>query len=206
MMALPPLLIMRHGETIWNAERRMQGRLDSPLTERGRRQAGEMGLMLRDLGEDWSKWQARVSSAGRARETAELALRFTGLEPEFDDRLVEVDVGAFQGRLKSDIEDAHPNLFQNPEGLGWHVRVPGGETLQDMETRLVSVLRDLESPTVIVSHGVAIKVLVGVALGLDESEMAGVALFQGSVFRLENGAYGLVDGSIPSQPTELGAV
>lgn len=155
-MALPDLYLIRHGETLWNREGRLQGRLDSPLTDRGRAQALALRPMVATLP------AARLSSPlGRAASTARILF---GDDVALDDRLAEVDVGGFAGRLLSDLRRDSPAAFA---GLphDWYDRTPGGERLADLAARLSALLAGLSGPTVIVTHGMVLAMLCALATG-----------------------------------------
>src|SRR5579875_3120410 len=76
------LYLMRHGETVWNCERRFQGRRDSPLTAKGRLQAQRMGEVLRRLGAGAAGWAIVASPLGRALETARIVAETLGRSPD----------------------------------------------------------------------------------------------------------------------------
>jgi broad specificity phosphatase PhoE len=182
------ILLARHGETEWNVERRMQGRKDSPLTEKGRRQAHAMAALLRDLtARETGPWRLVSSPLGRARATAEVIAAATRLTLETDERLIEVGCGPWEGRLWAEVE-ADPALADAPRD--WLFDRLGGDRHVDMLARLQSFLDSLEPEperrAVLVSHGVAGLVLRSAYRGL-----AGVPPWeptpQDAVYRLQNG-------------------
>ena len=93
MSQLPDILVIRHGETEWNRERRWQGKLDSPLTEKGRAQAVAVGRKLAALGVVAGSHQVWSSPQPRAMTTAELAIGDAGLKIEPTKALREIEVG-----------------------------------------------------------------------------------------------------------------
>ena len=95
---IPALLILRHGETEWNRAGRMQGALDSPLTETGRAQARRQGVILRAFGIEGWRWVA--SPQGRAAQTAAIAAQGLDLEIATDDRLKEIGIGDWTGATR----------------------------------------------------------------------------------------------------------
>ena len=113
------LVVIRHGESVYNAERRMQGQADPPLTARGREQA----VAARGLIKGRSFDRVLSSDLARARETAELL----GLEPEFEPRLREREMGAWTDRLIDEIA-AEPGDPYAAWRFG-ELDPPGGETL-----------------------------------------------------------------------------
>jgi broad specificity phosphatase PhoE len=92
------ILLVRHGETEWNLQRRYQGRSDSPLTERGIAQAHAIGRLLRTL-LDAASARIVASPLGRARRTAEIIREHLPAAPELllDDRLRELTIGSWDG-------------------------------------------------------------------------------------------------------------
>ena len=103
MTALPDLYLMRHGQTVWNAEGRLQGRMDSPLTALGRHQARRQAQLVQGI--DAARY---ASNAGRAVETAGIV--YGGRDFRQDARLHEIDIGEFTGRAWADLCAAHPEI------------------------------------------------------------------------------------------------
>lgn len=182
-MAYPDLYLMRHGQTEWNVEERMQGRADSPLTALGRAQAGRLADLARDVlaGGEVALY---ASSQGRAQETARIV--FGDAPFHSDDRLVEIDVGDFTGARLADLYHSHPHLFTD-EGMSWYDRTPNGEDFAALYTRTRSFLDDLTGPAMIVTHGVTLKMLRVVAMGLPLSELDEGVVAQGAIYRIANG-------------------
>ena len=100
---LRPFLYLRHGETAWNREGRMQGATDIPLNETGRAQAHAAAETLRDVHID----RIISSPMARAAETADIVGAAKGLVPTRDERLKERYFGAFDGLLLSEIRERH---------------------------------------------------------------------------------------------------
>lgn len=145
------IYLLRHGETIWNREGRMQGSLDSPLTPKGRVQAARQGAILRGLGIDA---RAFVSPRGRARSTAALA----GLHVDLDERLAEMSMGTWEGRVRPGGAGA--------SGVLWKFAAPGGETQAALIDRLRAFNATLPAESVVVTHGVVCIALRAMAAGL----------------------------------------
>lgn len=183
---LPEILLLRHGETLWNREGRMQGERDSGLTDLGQDQAAAMGRLLRALGVGPGTHAARTSPQGRARETARIALAPLGLSAVPEPRLSEIAVGRWTGLTFAEIAAGWPG--HPGEGtLASYARCPGGETLSGVASRAEAVLASLDGPAVLVSHGVTLRVLSAVALGLPLAAAENLACPQGSVVRLREG-------------------
>ncbi|KPP85558.1 MAG: putative phosphoglycerate mutase [Rhodobacteraceae bacterium HLUCCO07] len=182
----PPLYLLRHGQTTWNAAGRVQGQLESELSELGRDHARRQGEILArlDLPEGLGVY---CSPQRRTRQTAELALGALGLEPLFDDRLKEIHLGAWEGRYYADLTAQDRAFFEGRSTLMLCLDGPG-ETLADMQVRVGAFLDDLDGPALVVSHGVALTVLRGLVLGLDVAGMEGLGAEQGVIYELRNGA------------------
>ncbi|MCB1357870.1 MAG: histidine phosphatase family protein [Maritimibacter sp.] len=199
-MRLPELLILRHGETEWNREGRMQGRLDSPLTMKGREQAAAQGRILSGIaqGFDWY-----VSPRGRVIETARIASGGAVLRE--DARLAEIDMGDWTGRLRDEIAAEAPHLFRDDgSDIAYYHAIPGGDTLQAVQERLAEFAACLSRPSVIVTHGIASRVLRCIALGLPWEAFEELDGGQGVVYRIAPGIYDKLteQGAIP-QPRPL---
>ena len=192
-MEFPELFILRHGETEWNAARRMQGRLDSPLTSRGREQAQAQGAILARAGVRVDSHHFRVSPQGRAMDTARLVLNGWGVTPEIDPRLAEIDMGAWQGLTLDEIEARAPGIFDTFPGLGWYDHCPGGERLADLRDRATKVLAGLQGPSVLITHGMVSAAMRTVVLGLPEAAIADMPGGQGVVYHLAGGVMTRLD-------------
>jgi len=183
----PELLILRHGETRWNREGRMQGGLDSSLTEKGRAQAKAQNRLIRAAGIGAAS--CYCSPQGRAMSTARIALQGHGLEIAPDTRLREIGMGRWSGLLRDDIAAGVPHLFQNPKAMAWYGHAPEGETLEELAGRVLDFLTGLTGPSVIVTHGITSRVMRSLILGLPVSNFAALEGGQGVVYRLAPGIY-----------------
>ncbi|MGD9880212.1 MAG: histidine phosphatase family protein [Reyranella sp.] len=186
-----PLYVLRHGETAWNTERRMQGLRDSKLTERGRLQAEAMGRSLgRELEGATGPTVFLRSPLGRACETAEIIGREIGLDAgqwRDDPRLVELGYGDWEGLSWKDIEISHPTALADWRADPHGYCPPGGETHAELRARSAAVLAEIAASgvrTVIVGHGVSGAVLRGLNLGLDARAMFVLEKPQDAFFRL----------------------
>ena len=183
---------MRHGQTDWNAERRIQGRTDIPLNDTGRAQALVAAETLRDGG--WSRIVA--SSLGRARETAEIIAAELALDaPAIFPGLMERDYGIGEGTL---VPDFHARYGQGA--------VPGGETTEELATRVFAALREVaadarDQPTIVVAHGGVIRALLGIATD-GELPRPGERIENASVtvFRLSDDALALESAALTTDP------
>ena len=182
--------LVRHGQTTFNAERRLQGHVDSPLTELGLAQAQRAGERLSSLVGDPAGWRLVSSPLGRALATAQAISRaLGGVLVETDPRLIEVSWGAWDGRLRAELEAEHPDGFAES---GWAFRAPAGEPYAAVHARMADWLGYLppepERRVIAVSHGVAGRVLRGAYAGLSLEEVVALPVPQDAVFGLVGGA------------------
>ena len=150
------IFLARHGQTPDNADRRIQGRRDPPLSDIGREQA--RALAREAAGRGFAAlW---VSNQRRALETAEIVAAEIGLEPRVDPRLAEADWGDWQGRLLEDLVREEQELIGRFSAGEPSFRFPGGESLQEHCDRVWAALDDVargELPALVVCHGGTIR-------------------------------------------------
>lgn len=170
------LLLVRHGETPWNAEGRYQGQVDIPLSELGERQARSLGRRLQDVRID----RAVSSPLGRAAQTARLAL---GAERAgmlaFDRELREIGHGDWEGLTTVEIGQRDPQRLQAWRSAPQTVQMPGpgGESLQQVLERSWRALERAceglgsDDTLLVVAHDAVNRVLIGRVLGLPMSEL-----------------------------------
>ena len=182
-MPSPDLIVMRHGETEWNAARRWQGALDSPLTAQGEAQARAVGAMLARLGIGPATHRLLTSPQGRAARTAALAF---GPGGEADERLREIEVGGWTGLPLSEIE-THPLYPPAPDLLSVYDAPPGGEGIEALARRCKDLLRGLGGPTILVTHGMTGRMVRCLALGLPVADLPELPGGQGIAFRIRSG-------------------
>jgi len=163
------LLLVRHGETDWNSEGRLQGQTDRPLSDYGRCQARELAEQLAD-----ERLEAiYTSDLARARETAEIVGERIGATPALDARLREGARGRWEGFLMQDIERAEPEHYAAWRRGGAAFRFPGGESLLEHQQRVTETLAEIHAtgplPALVVCHGGSIRVMLCAAdpRGLD---------------------------------------
>lgn len=115
--------LIRHAQTRWNREKRIQGQSDSPLTSDGKRQAARWGQLLKPFG--WDRILA--SDTGRALATAEHINTILKISLTTDRRLREQDWGQWAGKTISDLKTEHGAELKAQEDAGWAFCPPGGE-------------------------------------------------------------------------------
>lgn len=155
---MTPLLMIRHGPTSWNQEKRLQGRTDLPLSEGGRRAVGRWTLP-----EEFSGFRWLSSPLIRAVETA----RLLGNEPVLEPRLVEMSWGEWEGRSFPDLRHELGDEFTAQQARGLDFRPTGGESPRDVRERLLPWLQTLTTPTIAVCHKGLIQAIYSLATGWD---------------------------------------
>ncbi len=160
------VLLIRHGETQWNADHRVQGHLDVPLSSRGEEQAQLLAAWLRQEPLD----AVYSSDLSRAYRTAE-ALTREGLPLHVEPRLKEAGFGSFQGLTTQEIAEQFPEPFRLWREDAIRHRPPGGETLEDLQERCMAALAELiprhpEQVIAVVAHGGPVRVMVCGLLGV----------------------------------------
>ena len=188
--------IARHGETVFNAARRMQGQAGhTPLTRAGFAQADEMGAALaRFLGPapELTLW---ASSTGRALQTLAVMTEHLGLDwhsAQTDHRLIEIDTGDWGGRGYAELAaEGHALVF---EGTGLLRPAPGGEDYAAVAARVSAWLADTadhDGDRLVIMHGISSRVLRGVMTGMGDQPVIGApaapGLPQGSLVMIEHG-------------------
>ncbi len=198
------ILLVRHGETEWNVARRNQGRLDSPLTERGRAQARAVGQWLARLPQ--AAAAPIVSSPlGRARATAAIIREQMGgtAALTIDERLRELSIGDWDGLTYAEIAALAPGLFAR-EGPLWWFGAPGGEDYDTFSGRLAAWLgeQDEGGVRIVVTHGLVSRVLRGLYLRLPPAEALALPVPQHRLFRLAGSKVETirVPGATPGRP------
>jgi broad specificity phosphatase PhoE len=183
------ILLLRHGETEWNLERRYQGRFDSPLTERGAAQAHAIGRLLAGLPETVAA-PIVASPQGRARRTAEIIREELGGAGavRVDERLRELTLGSWDGLTYGEIEVRSPGIFD--DGPEWCFRAPDGESYDAFAARVGEWLGEQNdaAPIIVVAHGLVSRVLRGLYAGLPRAVALTLPVPQDRIYRLANGA------------------
>ena len=158
--------LVRHGETQWNAERRIQGQSDSPLTAKGEQQAMQVATRAKELGIT----HIISSDLGRTRRTAEIIASLR-CDIIFDSRLRELNMGVLEKRHIDSLTEEEENWRRQLVNGTVDGRIPEGESMQELSDRVNAALescRDLPqgSRPLLVSHGIALGCLVSTILGL----------------------------------------
>lgn len=152
------LHLIRHGQTNWNEERRVQGQSESELTDLGIQQARELGERIAHMNFD----QVFCSSSLRTRQTAEQVFKTSDIKIEYLDSLREIYLGPWEGSLYADIAnrepDSHRHFWQQPHLFN----VAGAETFFELQQRAIAAVSKIaenfmQKKIALVSHGALIK-------------------------------------------------
>ncbi|HSP70967.1 MAG TPA: histidine phosphatase family protein [Gaiellaceae bacterium] len=185
------ILLVRHGETDWNRERRWQGHADPPLNAAGRRQAEQLAELL--VADPPSAVYS--SDLTRARETAEIVADRLSLPLFLDPRLREADVGEWSGLTAPQIEERYPEGVARrlAGGTGWD----HGETYEQLRERVLEALHEIAAANdgravLIVTHGGPMG-QVWLACGLSHDDRPRVGNCELLGFEIGDGAIARID-------------
>ncbi|MFZ5642295.1 MAG: alpha-ribazole phosphatase [Bacillota bacterium] len=162
------LYLIRHGETVWNSEMKLQGHADIPLSERGIEQARALAGRLA------SRPMSAIycSDLGRAVETAREIAASRGIEVIPDRALRELNFGEWEGLTFKQIKDKYGDMAMKWWSAPLSMRIPGGECLNDLVARVIPAVRAIVERhagehVAVVCHGGPVRCLVGTVLKMD---------------------------------------
>lgn len=181
------LFLLRHGQTRWNVEGRLQGRLDSPLTELGRQQAALHALTLAGV----PLTRAYTSPLGRAFHTARRVLQGRNVPLYVLDDLAELDAGDGSGLTRPERLARFPGVLAARERDKYRTAFPGGESYEAASPRVVRALECIAAQgpgnALIVSHEMVGRLIRLHLLGLTPEQAMGLSHPQDMVYRVRGG-------------------
>lgn len=188
----PLIYVVRHGQTAWNAEGRLQGQAETDITELGRAQADANGVKLRSLIPEPGRFDFVASPMRRTRETMRRIRTAMGLDPDayrVDPRLVEVSFGDWQGFTFTELDAISPGATALRARDKWNFCPPGegAESYQMLLERVVPAFEAFSGPTVCVTHGGVIRAVFRHLTGLSMKEAARMQVPQDRVLRIGGG-------------------
>ena len=191
------LIFVRHGETPFNAENRLQGQRDVPLGPRGRDQARAVGRTLRArLGAEIDRLDAAnafvASPLQRTRETMELARDAMGFAPDryrLDPALMELTFGAWEGLTWPEVRARDPKGVQMRHADKWDFAPPQGESYAMLARRVSRWLETVTADAFVVSHGGVARALMTLLAGVPGAVSADLPIAQGRAIVFEKGRY-----------------
>ena len=178
------IILIRHGETAFNASETFRGRADVPLNENGLKQAQLLGEYLRD-----EKIDAVYSGPlQRAVKTAEAIAGHQGLSVIVVDNLNDIDCGSWEGLTLKEVKEKYSELYQDWLDTPEQVKLPGGESLDDVRNRALPFMQDAvmrcgKGKIALVSHRAVHKVLICALLRMDNSSFWSFKLDTGGISR-----------------------
>jgi broad specificity phosphatase PhoE len=192
---MPVLYYVRHGETDFNLEGRLQGRRDTELNAHGRGQAAECGLLLQDLfARDHRRADEPIyisSPLKRARQTMEVLRATLGIDPreyEIDARLAEIAYGDWEGLTLPEIEARAPGILAQRDRDKWDFAPPRGESYRQLATRIGDWYASLTCDAVVAAHGGGVRALMALLHIVTEDEATRAPIEQGVVYVFADGA------------------
>ena len=186
---MPVLYCVRHGETDFNRQGRLQGRRDTVLNAHGRQQAAECGVLLHDLfARDHRRpqdFKYVASPLKRARETMEIVRATLGLQPhdyEVDARLIEIAYGEWEGLTLQEIETQNASVLSARERGKWDFAPPGGESYRELADRIGKWYGSLTADSVVAAHGGGVRALMAILNIVSEEQATRAQIEQGVIY------------------------
>ena len=180
------LILVRHGQTLWNHASRYQGHSDIELSDAGRAQARMLAERLAD-----EELQAvYASDLKRAMETASIIAEPHGLSVELQPQLREINFGAWEGLTYQEIKTRYSDIADNWHASPGQVQIPNGESFQELTARansaILSLIKKHDQATIaVVTHGGTIRSIICALLGVDLNNLFRI--------RQDNGALNIID-------------
>jgi 2,3-bisphosphoglycerate-dependent phosphoglycerate mutase len=191
-MIMSRLILIRHGETVWNREHRMQGHSDSPLSDTGVLQARLLAQRMKSI--DFASLYC--SDSGRAQHTARTVAGETGHELIVEPRLRERHFGVFEGLTGPEMQTQYPEAYARFKSRDRHYAVPGGESAQAFRDRALACLTEIAERhagevVVVITHGLVCDIAYRAANGIDLMARRDFELVNAGInrFRFEGGAW-----------------
>ena len=177
--------MIRHGETEWNSQKRMQGHSNSDLSSVGQAQIQALGQWMKNVPFDL----IYSSDSLRAKQTAESITQFSGHELQFDQRLREKNLGVFEGLTSEEARERHPEVFRLFKTAGSKYVIDEGESTQQLQDRALEIVNEIrikhpEERVLLVTHGGFIRVVMKHSLGLSLETPTRFLIRNTGVFRL----------------------
>jgi len=179
------IILIRHGETEWNSQQRMQGHSNSDLSSVGQAQIQALGQWMKIVPFD----HIYSSDSLRAKQTAEAITQFSGHELKIDLRLREKNLGVFEGLTSEEARERHPEVFRLFKTAGSKYVIDEGESTQQLQDRALEIVDEIrikhpEERVLLVTHGGFIRVVMKHSLGLSLETPTRFLIRNTGVFRL----------------------
>ena len=179
------IILIRHGETEWNSQQRMQGHSNSDLSSVGQAQIQALGQWMKNVPFD----HIYSSDSLRAKHTAEAITHFSGHKLKIDLRLREKNLGVFEGLTSEEARERHPEVFRLFKTAGSKYVIDEGESTQQLQDRALEIVNEIrikhpEERVLLVTHGGFIRVVMKHSLGLSLETPTRFLIRNTGVFRL----------------------
>jgi len=179
------IILIRHGETKWNSQQRMQGHSNSDLSSVGQAQIQALGQWMKNVPFD----HIYSSDSQRAKQTAEAISQFSEHELKIDLRLREKNLGVFEGLTSEEARERHPEVFRLFKTAGSKYVIDEGESTQQLQDRALEIVNEIrikhpEERVLLVTHGGFIRVVMKHSLGLSLETPTRFLIRNTGVFRL----------------------
>ena len=190
-MNLPTIILLRHGQTIWNVEGRYQGQLNSDLTDLGKKQAKDNAFKIAKAIDIEESFKFFSSPLGRAKETTYIigdTLSLDNNKVIFDKNIQEVNYGIFEGKTKVFCQTEYAEEFRAREANKWSYVLEGGESYEMVTKRIYSWLEKIkdEKLVILVAHEMINRALRGIYCSYDKKTMLNLRQKNDVVLKLEN--------------------
>lgn len=185
---MPLIYFIRHGQTDWNAQRRLQGQRDIPLNDTGRAQAARNGRKLGETVVHPDQFEFVASPLSRTRETMEIVRREMGLPLQgfrTDPILKEINFGRWEGFTMDELRTEDPGAANAHSADKWNSNAHGGESYAMLSERAAKWLQSVDRDSIIVSHGAFSRCLRGLVLRLGKEETIDLNVPQDSFFSIQ---------------------
>ncbi|MBO8168299.1 MAG: alpha-ribazole phosphatase [Thermoanaerobacteraceae bacterium] len=162
------LYLIRHGQTLWNQDKKYQGHQDVPLSQSGKQQARALARWLRPVELD----AVYASDLSRALDTAKEIARERGIKVQVDKRFREINFGHWEGRTFNEIKKIYPDLVAQWIADPSQVQLPGGEDFVTVKKRSYKAVQEIveehnySGRVAVVSHGATIRTILCSVLDL----------------------------------------
>jgi broad specificity phosphatase PhoE len=175
---------VRHGETLFNKEKRLQGWNDSPLSDNGIAHARSVAMVIAGF----NIQKALVSPLGRAKQTANIIRDLCGIELEVDENLKEVSFGDFEGNTLPQLDEKYPGMWEARMADKWNYCPPNGEANKDALPRALSVIEKIEKladneSLLIIAHFAINRILFSLLSGIEPDETVCINVPHGHIYR-----------------------
>ena len=185
------IYVVRHGQTVWNLQKRKQGQMDSPLTLKGVKQASLISSILKKELKNTADFKFVISPQWRCQQFSSIICENLGID--FSACIVEKDIrehsfGFWEGLTEEEIESEFPGMLAKRYSNWWEYVVPGGESYELLSKRVEKVLsRYYNNNVVFICHEMVSKVLRGNYAKMDSGDILELKHPQDTIYKLTSG-------------------